>query len=138
MEKILTEGREAAAGFCELILQPQSDVPHFRHFIRDAGYEIVRENMILEDGKFYPMMKAVPAERAAMPVWTPEEEAFGKLLLEQRHPVLKQYLERELRLREEILKKLSAEASPAVRERTKEVEEERQQILAALHVYESE
>jgi tRNA (adenine22-N1)-methyltransferase len=138
MEKILTEGREAAAGFCELILQPQSDVPHFRHFIREAGYEIVRENMILEDGKFYPMMKAVPAERAAMPVWTREEEAFGKLLLEQRHPVLKQYLERELRLREEILKKLSAEASPAVRERTKEVEEERQQILAALHVYESE
>ena len=32
MEKILTEGKAALPGFRELILQPQSDIPHFRHF----------------------------------------------------------------------------------------------------------
>ena len=33
MERILTEGKAALPGFQELILQPQSDIPHFRHFL---------------------------------------------------------------------------------------------------------
>ena len=35
MEKILTEGREQAKGFRELILQPQSEIPHFRTCLID-------------------------------------------------------------------------------------------------------
>ena len=59
MEKILTEGRPVLDSFRELILQPQSDIRHFRRFLRGEGWEIVQENIIQEDGKFYPMMKAV-------------------------------------------------------------------------------
>ena len=33
MEKILTEGEETRKGFRELILQPQSDIPHVRKFL---------------------------------------------------------------------------------------------------------
>ena len=57
--------------------------------------------MILEDGKYYPMMKAVSG-RTPGEIWTREEEMFGKLLLERLHPVLYKYLQRELRIREEI------------------------------------
>lgn len=138
MEKILTEGEAVLESFQELILQPQSDIAHFRHFIREKGWEIIRENIILEDGKFYPMMKAVKASGRVMPPYTREEEWFGKLLLEQYHPVLEQYLQRELRLREEILVRLrSAPTEPALR-RMKEIEEEKQLVLAALKRYESE
>ena len=35
MEKILTEGREQAKEFRELILQPQSEIPHFRTFLME-------------------------------------------------------------------------------------------------------
>lgn len=59
MERILKDGAKVREGFQELILQPQSDLPHFRHFLSEIGWEIVREEMIKEDGKFYPMMKAV-------------------------------------------------------------------------------
>ncbi len=38
MEKILTEGKTALPGFQELILQPQSDIPHFRRFLMRTGY----------------------------------------------------------------------------------------------------
>ena len=62
MERILNEGAKVREGFQELILQPQSDLPHFRHFLSEIGWEIVREEMIKEDGKFYPMMKAVRRE----------------------------------------------------------------------------
>ncbi len=57
MERILTEGKQVLDSFQELILQPQSDVCHFRHFIREQGWEIREEELILEDGKFYPMMR---------------------------------------------------------------------------------
>lgn len=136
MERILTAKEEVRESFRELILQPQSDIPHFRRFLREIGWEIVEEEIVLEDGKFYPMMKAVRGEARTVPgdmPYTPEE-AFGGLLLKKRHPVLKLYLERELRIRNEILEKLKEAAAD---DRRKEVEEERRLILTALEQYES-
>lgn len=62
MEKILKASSEVFRAMKELVLQPQSDLPHFRKFLDDNGYEIIDENMIYEDGKYYPMMKVIPAE----------------------------------------------------------------------------
>ncbi len=137
MERILTDGKEVRQSFREMILQPQSDIPHFRHFIREEGWEIVQEKIILEDGKFYPMMKVVPSEEGTMKKWTTEEEMFGKLLLSEKDPVLKQYLEREFRIREEILEKISKAPKGKVSKRMLEVKEEKEHIKAALESYES-
>lgn len=136
MERILTAKEEVRESFRELILQPQSDIPHFRRFLREIGWEIVEEEIVLEDGKFYPMMKAVRGEARTVPGDMPYtlEEAFGGLLLKKRHPVLKLYLERELRIRNEILEKLKEAAAD---DRRKEVEEERRLVLTALEQYES-
>ena len=135
MERILTEGKQVLDSFQELILQPQSDVCHFRHFIREQGWEIREEELILEDGKFYPMMRVTRSIEGCVP-WTKEEEAFGKFLLEARHPVLKLYLQRELGIRKKILEKL-VDAGEGARERKAEVEEEKQLLMAALTRYES-
>ena len=137
MERILSEGRHALPGFQELILQPQSDIPHFRRFVMQNGYQIVQEEMILEDGKFYPIMKVVQYEGEQPAVWSREEEMFGRLLLERKHPVLKLYLERELRIRSEISAQLESASGDAVKKRRMEVEEEKQLILTALKRYES-
>ena len=142
MERILSEGRNALEGFKELILEPQSDVPHLRQFLFENGFVIVQEDFIKEDGKFYPVMKAVPASGQVdgkKAPWTLEELLFGKYLLGNRHPVLKEYLARELRIRETILARLAQEenlSGEAIR-RKKEGEEEKRQILAALEQYES-
>ena len=135
MERILTEGKQVLDSFQELILQPQSDVCHFRHFIREQGWEIREEELTLEDGKFYPMMRVTRSIEGCVP-WTREEEAFGKFLLEARHPVLKLYLQRELGIRKKILEKL-VDAGEGARERKAEVEEEKQLLMAALTRYES-
>lgn len=137
MERILTDSREVRQSFREMILQPQSDIPHFRHFIREEGWEIVQEKIILEDGKFYPMMKAVPCEQGNMQQWTAEEEMFGKLLLSEKNPVLKRYLERELRIRDAILDKISEVPKENVSKRMLEVKEEKERIKTALERYES-
>ena len=120
-----------------MILQPQSDIPHFRHFIREEGWEIVKEEMILEDGKFYPVMKVLPVKKENMEKWTKEDEMIGKHLLAGKHPVLKKYLERELRIRNEILEHLSNISKGTAEARIQEVKEEKGQIEAALKQYES-
>ena len=137
MERILSAGRHALPGFQELILQPQSDIPHFRRFVMQNGYQIVQEEMILEDGEFYPIMKVVQHAGEQPAVWSREEEMFGRLLLERKHPVLKLYLERELRIRSEISAQLESASGDAAMKRRMEVEEEKQLILTALKRYES-
>lgn len=60
MERILTEGLDKAARMKELILQPQSELRAFRRFLRNAGFGIVREDAVFEEGKYYFAMRAVP------------------------------------------------------------------------------
>lgn len=136
MERILTEGRTLLRDFKELIFQPQSDIPHFRIFLQQNGCEVVMENMVFEEGKYYPMMKVIWREHVQEPL-TKEEAYFGKLLLKQRHPVLKQYLQREKRIREEILNNLSNSSGEKGMRRKKEIKEEKLLIEEALKKYES-
>lgn len=137
MERILTDGAEVRESFQEMILQPQSDIPRFRRFVREIGWQIADEELVLEDGKFYPMMKVVHGGEkkhisADMPYTL--SEWFGGILLEKRHPLLREYLERELRIRNEILEKLKN--APNAEKRMGEIEEEKQAIITALEEYE--
>ena len=145
MERILTDGKSVRDSFSELILQPQSDIPHFRRFIQSEGWVIVEEKMVEEDGKFYPMMRVVLegkqekdfSETGMNSNSYTLQEAFGKFLLEEKNPVLYRYLQREARIRAGILKQLeAAPEADAVNTRILEVKEEAQLIAAALAEYE--
>ncbi len=117
MQKILTEGKNKVSGMRELILQPQSELQAFRAFLRQEGFAIIEEKMIYEEGKYYPMMRVVPeaisaaAEQSAAQsnqelteqrLW----DKFGRLLLEEKNPVLIRFLHFNIKLHEEILEKL--------------------------------
>ena len=58
MERILTREMEKAREMKELILQPQSELQAFRRFLRNSGFEVIQEDALREDGKFYFAMKA--------------------------------------------------------------------------------
>ena len=137
MERLLNDGAKVRVGFQELILQPQSDLPHFRHFLSEIGWEIISEEMIKEDGKFYPMMKAVHVQDGKKVTYTAEEAWFGPILLKKCHPVLKEYLLREASIREKILADLSGAPSESAKQRLAEVKEEMGLIKSALKRYES-
>ena len=116
MIKILTDHPEVTASARELILQPQSEVGQVRHFLHKAGYAITAERMVKEDGKFYVMMRAVMAEEPQ----SYEAECFyeyGKLLIEEKNVVLQEFLQRERRLRTEVLAALEAQDTEHVRTR---------------------
>mgnify|MGYP003300055294 FL=1 len=122
---ILEEGKEVCRQTKELILQPQSELERVRAYLWSNGYVILGEDMVLEDEKFYPMMRVayqnvVDAESAENLLFC----RYGKQLLEQKHAVLKEYLEREEKLYAGILSNLSQSAvSEKTKERMAEVEE---------------
>ena len=59
--------------------------------------------MVLEEGKFYPIMKVCPGSPYTL---TKEEACYGKELLSQRHPVLQSFLHRELDMKRKVLREL--------------------------------
>lgn len=59
---ILSEGEKVCKKASELILQPQSDIRKVREYLREHQYKIVDEDMVCEDGKYYPMMRAINVE----------------------------------------------------------------------------
>ena len=62
-------------------------------------------------------------------------ERYGKLLLEMRHPVLREYLDRELEIRQNILAGLQGQTGERIRIRRMELEEELDYIWKGLEYY---
>lgn len=59
--EILEQSRELICDMKQLILQPQSELDEVRKYLRGTGYLIEKEDMIFEDGKYYPMMRVLPS-----------------------------------------------------------------------------
>jgi len=123
MIKILSDYPETTASLRELILQPQSEVEEVRHFLHKQGYEITKEHMLKEDGKFYVMMRAVPGI-VPQSYETECDYLYGKLLLEEKNEVLKEYLNREERLRQDVLSVLSGQDTENARMRRESLHRE--------------
>lgn len=116
MIKILSDYPQVTASLKELVLQPQSEVGEVRGFLHKQGYEITKEHMLKEDGKFYVMMRAVKSNEPQA-YETECDYLYGKLLLEEKNPVLLEYLDRELRLRADVLAALEGQDTENARAR---------------------
>ena len=122
-DKILSDYPETTASVKELILQPQSEPAQVRRFLHNRGYEITGEHMLKEDGKFYVLMRAVKSV-SPQRYETECEYQYGKLLLEEKNRVLLAYLEREHRLRRDVLAALSGQNTENARMRRESLQQE--------------
>lgn len=140
--KIISEGKTILANFKEFVLQPQSELEQVRRFIVENGYYIIEENMVLDEGKYYPMMKVVKADNFENTINEHNYNKavflkYGKGLLENKNEVLKLFLEKELRTYSNILEKLSANSQENAINRINEINEEIKYIKEALLYYEN-
>ena len=119
MVDIMKKGADICDEVDELILQPQSDIEYVRHFLEDNQYRIISEDIVFEDGKFYPMMKVIHGDMFL------EKEIYyryGKILLHEHHPILQQFLLNERVLWKNVLKDLrEAQKTEKVEARIQEV-----------------
>ena len=114
IQRILERSFDIVEALDELILQPQSQVEEFRRFLYYNHLEVITEDMVYEDGIYYPIMKVTPVSynnynRKLMDhSYSTLEYRYGKFLLEAKHPVLYQLLLQELRMKQEIIEHLQS------------------------------
>ena len=110
---ILTRGRQIVRGLDQLIIEPQSELPGVRRFLREQNYFVEQEDFVLEDGKFYPILRILPKQASEDEACASQcgldisvTDAYGFHLLHTKHPVLAEYLKKEHAQCEQILQGL--------------------------------
>lgn len=155
VRRILEEGKDKIRVMKECVLQPQSEIQMVREYLRKEGYRIADEDMVLEEGKYYPVIKALPPAagqeqrtdcRKEKQEWDRGnreesrrqriEDRYGPVLLEKKSSVLEAYLRREHNLYIQIMEKLCANGKEK-EERQKEIADRIKDIETALSVYDS-
>ena len=143
--RILTDGLETARTMDRLILSPQSEIWSVRRFLEQKGFAVTDEAMTEEAGKYYTVICAKPQRVYIDGTEIDEtyekeknlEWEYGRCLLEQGDPVLKEFLRRERRKYQEVLGRLGRENdtdSPRRLARKTEVEEKLALIGKALSI----
>lgn len=123
--EILWNDRDKVKDMKQIVLQPQSELWLVRRTLKKWGFIIEQEDIALEDGKYYFMMRIRPGEASCMEeppetesslfdekpetgadeddIYMISEEAmenwtyelFAKELLEAKNPLLKEYIRKE-------------------------------------------
>ena len=103
----------------ELLLSPQSDVPMVRRFLRENGFSIIDEEMLIEEGKYYNIIKSVykGTDKGCVENLKPDsgnysiDDIYGRILLEKKSSVLRQFLEKEVEKKEKLFCTLSKQST---------------------------
>ena len=77
----------------EFILSPHKRLDLVRKFIIENGWRIIKEDMIVDSGKYYTVLKAVKGVEKIP--YSEEEYMYGRCLLDEKNNILKEYLEKE-------------------------------------------
>lgn len=101
--RILSRGADCLDEIKELILQPQSEIRLVREWLYQNGFRIEEEDIIFDEGKYYPVIKAVHGQAEI-----PDEAAlcYGEVRLQRSPDVLASFIAGELEKNEQILKLL--------------------------------
>lgn len=92
MVNILKKG-ENIKGIKEFVLCPHRRVDMVREYLLDKNWKIIDEKMLIDDGKYYTVMKA---KKGCEKISYDETEIkYGRILLKNKDNILKKYLEKE-------------------------------------------
>ena len=133
-ERIILDSIDVFQKMDEMILSPQSEIDHVRRFLIQNGFDILDEDMVLDESKFYVIIKC--SYDASLKRQIDDVQAlYGPVLIEKKHPVLIDYLNERLIKLEDIVKRIdegTEQKSDKKRARTDEVNGEIELIRGLL------
>lgn len=103
MVRILEMAPNVWEQFSYLVLQPMSDTGVIRRFLYTAEWHIDQETLVMDDGRLYEIMRAVPGRVTGIPDWQFE---IGPLNWEQKQPLLRNKIEKIIEKKGHILQGL--------------------------------
>ncbi len=130
MERILEQGRDVVKEAGELVLSPQSEIFLVRRKVHELGFAIAHEEMVEDQKKYYVIIRAISGREC----YGEEEYLYGRMLIQERDPVFKEFLGKEiLRLEELELHMSERTLSFSGRERLEDCRRNREKIQAILN-----
>ena len=143
MVRILSERDACVKVAMEVILQPQSEVDKVRRYLHKLKFTIKKEDMCIDDGKYYVVIHAVNTMEDSRDKQEVKEDIlsskvddkYGPLLLRNQHPILKQFLEKERKTARLIEERLKGHQNERNELRLKEIQEEIEMLDFALDYY---
>ena len=123
---ILKNGKNVLDTVKELILSPHTEIQLVRHYLIENEYDIVREEMVYDMGKYYTVIKAVHTEDKSIKQLYDRDEynyIYGRLLLKEKSNVFMSFIKNETDKLSAMLENLS---------RSQGADEKKQQISKRL------
>ncbi len=120
LTRIMEQDMRLWDGLHELILQPQSELEKVREFLYNNHWNICEENIVYEDGKYYPMMRVTRGNEEPYSI---AELRYGRKLLQQKHPVLLEFVKKEIDLKEQVLDSLKEKVGIHIEKRIIDLKE---------------
>ena len=124
MLRILEEGRHMWESTAHFVLSPQSDLDKVRRFLEAEGFLLLREAMVLDEGKYYTVLLTGRGMEEKGTYRRPSWYLYGKLLIQDKDPVLQCFLEKEEERLEKILAGLAGKATDGAAAARKEILEQ--------------
>lgn len=129
MRQILIDGESHLKHGIGLVLQPQSEQDVVRSYLQTSGYIIVDERFLIEDEKFYTIIKAKKdvENNSEMDM---AELLYGPVLIRKKDPLLLRFVELEYEKKKAIYEALKDQDTESARKRCAQLEH----MLALLHI----
>jgi len=91
---ILEDDLEVVKELKYIVLQPVQNAEVLREYLYNAGYDILDEEICIDDGKYYEVIKA---KYNTIPVTVDNiYYEISKILLDKKHPVMRKFIEYKL------------------------------------------
>lgn len=130
--ELLSKGERVLSLVSELILSPHTDAELVRRYLSEHGYCIKQEKMLLEEGKYYIILRAAAGETKPL---SRCEYRYGKTLLENKDNILREYLMKEYQKLVKIYESLLNISTEHAVRRRKELADEIQCVKEGLQYY---
>lgn len=134
MVDILKRGINHTKAGIRLVLQPQSEIEKVRQYLGDIGYCIVREEMLVEEDKFYTIIRAERSEDMKGNM-SSEGILYGDYLLQHKNQILKSFLELQYTKNCSLIDSLSQKKTLRSDERINEIKSNNKNLLNIIKKY---
>lgn len=132
--KILDNGRNVTDELKELVLSPHSEVWLVRKYLHNNDFKIIDEKMIIDEDKFYTIMKVV---KGIDDIYSEEDYMYGKILIEKKDEVLMKYIYKEYNKVEKIFENISKNGTDNAKSRIAELEKEKKMLTNVMNKLEN-
>jgi tRNA (adenine22-N1)-methyltransferase len=99
--EILQNDTQVVNNIKQLVLQPQMGIYNLRKYIHTINFKITNEVIIQEGGRFYNIINCHKGEEEP---YTEKEYRIGKIILNEKQPILKMYLLEEIKKTKNVYK----------------------------------